>query len=172
MIQLTLFWIYIQKEMRTRHWIDIYTPMYTATLFTIAKIWKQSNFLVDVVYIQRNIIWPWEKRLKEVLPLQVGNSQSWKARGKLGPRDSILYRRASRLPVANQVFLGSWTVDIRQAGCSQRSAPQRRHMAYLRWHFHCAPRKMIGWDGGGDKMRRPPGECALAKHLVVSAART
>jgi len=49
---------------------------------------------------------------------QVGNSQSWKSRGKLCPRDGILHQTASRLPVANQVFLGSWTVDIHQAGCS------------------------------------------------------
>ena len=48
-------------------------------------------------------------------------------RGNLGPRDSILYQTASRLPVANQDFLGFWTVDICQEGRSQRSAPQRRH---------------------------------------------
>ena len=42
----------------------------------------------------------------------MGDSQSQKARGKVGPRDGILYQTASRLPVANQVFLGSWTVDI------------------------------------------------------------
>ena len=38
---------------------------------------------------------------------QVGDSQSWKARGNLGPRDGILHQTVSRLPVANQVFLGS-----------------------------------------------------------------
>ena len=37
---------------------------------------------------------------------QAGDSQSQKARGKLGPRDAILYQTASRLTVANQVFLG------------------------------------------------------------------
>ena len=58
---------------------------------------------------------------------QVGDSQSWKARGNLGPRDGILHQTVSRPPVANQVFLGSWTVDIHQEGRSQRSAPQRRH---------------------------------------------
>ena len=45
---------------------------------------------------------------------QAGNSQHWKARGNLGPRDSILHQIVSRLPVANQVFLGSWMVDIHQ----------------------------------------------------------
>ena len=63
---------------------------------------------------------------------QAGNSQSWKARGNLCHRDGILHQTVSRLPVANQVFLGSWTVDIRQEGRSQRSAPQRRHTAQLR----------------------------------------
>ena len=38
---------------------------------------------------------------------QVGNSQSQKARGNLGPRHSILYQTVSKLPVANQIFLGS-----------------------------------------------------------------
>ena len=39
------------------------------------------------------------------------------------PRDGILHQTASRPPVANQVFLGSWTVDICQEGHSQRSVP-------------------------------------------------
>ena len=58
---------------------------------------------------------------------QAGNSQRRKARGNLRPRDAILHQTVSRLPVANQVFLGSWTADVRLEGCSQRSAPQRRH---------------------------------------------
>ena len=66
----------------------------------------------------------------------------------------------SRPPVANQVFLGSWTVDIHQEGRSQRSAPQRRHTAHLRQCSHCAPRKLSGGDGGGDKTHCPTwGEC-------------
>ena len=98
---------------------------------------------------------------------QAWDSQSQRARGKLGPRDGIFHHSVSRLPVANQIFLGPWTVDICQEGCSQRSAPQRRHMAHLRQRSHCAPRKLRGWDRGGDKMHRPPGECALSKHLVA-----
>ena len=47
------------------------------------------------------------------------------ARGNVGPRDGILHQTVRRLPVANQVFLGSWTVGIHQEGHSQRSAPQR-----------------------------------------------
>ena len=95
---------------------------------------------------------------------QAGDSQSQKKRGKLGSRDGIPYQTASRLSVANQVFVGSWTVDIRQEGRSQRSAPQKRHTAHLR--RSCAPRKPSGWDG--EVIRRTsPGECALAKHLVA-----
>ena len=67
----------------------------------------------------------------------------------------ILYQTASMLPVAKQVFLGSWMVNIHQEGQSQRSALQRRHMAHLRRCSHCEPRKPSGWDGGGDKMHRP-----------------
>ena len=96
-----------------------------------------------------------------------GDTQSQKVRGNLSPRDSILYQTASRLPVANQVFLGSWMVDICQEGCSQRSAPQRRHTAHLRWRSHCTPKKPSGWDQGGDKMHPQPGESVLAKHLVA-----
>ena len=53
---------------------------------------------------------------------QAGNSQSQKAKGNdnLGPRDGILHQTMSRLPIANQVFLGSWTVDICQEGRSLR----------------------------------------------------
>ena len=63
---------------------------------------------------------------------QVGDSQSWKTRANLGPRDGILHQTVSRLPVANQVFLGSWAADVHQESHSQRSAPQKRHMAHLR----------------------------------------
>ena len=89
-----------------------------------------------------------------LLPLeaerQAGDSQSQKARGNLGPRDGILHQTVSRLPVANQVFLGSWTVDICQESCSLRSAPQRRHTAHMRQCSHGAPQKLSGWDQGGN----------------------
>ena len=77
---------------------------------------------------------------------QAGDSKSQKARG-----NGLLHQTVSRLPVANQVFLGSWMVDICQEGHSQRSAPKRRtHMAYLRWSS-CSPLwKLSGWDQGGD----------------------
>ena len=88
---------------------------------------------------------------------QTGNSQSLKVRGNLCPRDGILYQTVSRLPLTNQVFLGSWTVDIHQEGRSQRSAPQRRHMAHLRQRSCGTPRKLSGWDWGGDKAHHTPG---------------
>ena len=79
---------------------------------------------------------------------QVGERQ--KARGNLGPRDSILHQIVSKLPVANQVFLRSWMVDICQEGHNQRSVPQRRDMAHLRQHSCGSPRKPSGRDQGGD----------------------
>ena len=98
---------------------------------------------------------------------KAGDSQSWKARGNLHPRDNILYQTASSLTVANKVFLGSWTVDNRPEGHSQRSVPQRRHTAHLRLCSRCAPRKLSGWDQGGYKMHSPPGDSVLTKPLVT-----
>ena len=37
---------------------------------------------------------------------EAGRQQPEPASGNLGPRDGILYQTASRIPVANQVFLG------------------------------------------------------------------
>ena len=98
---------------------------------------------------------------------QAGDSQSRKAMGNLGPRDGILHQTVSRLPVTNQAFLGSWTVDICQEGRSQKSISQKRHTAHLRRRSCGAPRKLSGWEGGGDKTHCPPEESALAKHLVA-----
>ena len=58
---------------------------------------------------------------------------------------------STKLRAVSQVFLGSLTVDIHQEGCSQRSAPQRRHTAHLKWHPCCTPGKPSSWDQGGDK---------------------
>ena len=89
--------------------------------------------------------------------------------GNLGPRDGILYQTVSRLPVANQDFLGFWMVDTRREGHSQRSVPQKRHTAHLRWHAYFIPRKWSSWDGEGHKMHPTPcpGESVLTKHLVT-----
>ena len=88
--------------------------------------------------------------------MQASDSQSWKARGKLSPRDSIPYQTVSRLPVANQVFLGFWMVDIHQEGCSQRSAPQRRHTAHLRQCSPGTPGKLSSQTGEVIKTHGPP----------------
>ena len=51
---------------------------------------------------------------------EAGGWQPEPEKGNLGPRDGILYQTVSRLPVVNQVFLGSCTVDIHWESCSQR----------------------------------------------------
>ena len=85
-----------------------------------------------------------------------------RGRGAISAPEMASSQTVSRPLVANQVFLGSWTVDIHQEGCSQRSAPQRRHTAHLRQCSHCTPRKPSGWDGGGDKTHHHTWEeCAL-----------
>ena len=91
---------------------------------------------------------------------QVADSQSWKARGNLSPRDSILHETVSRLQAANHVFLGSWTVDICQEGRSLRSAPQRRHVAHLRRRSCGTPRKLSGQDWEVSKTTALLGQCA------------
>ena len=93
-------------------------------------------------------------------PREAGRQQPEQERGKLSPRDGILYQIVSRLPVANQVFLGSWMVDTCQEGHNQRSAPQRRHTAHLRQHSRCATRKPSGRDRGSDKTYCSWGVCA------------
>ena len=101
-----------------------------------------------------------------------GQQPEPEANKQSGPRDSILYETVSSLPVANQVFLGSWTFDTHQEGRSQRSSLQRRHRARLRRRSRCAPRKPSGWDRGGDGTYHTTGESALPKHLVTCAAPT
>ena len=71
------------------------------------------------------------------------------------PQRGILYQTTSRLPVANQDFFEFWMVDICQECRSQRSAPQKRHTAHLRWALWLQPRKPSGWDPGGDQMHSP-----------------
>ena len=92
---------------------------------------------------------------------------SWRLRGrKATPRarrqeaaaisaskTGILHQTVSKLPVANQIFLGFWTVDIYWEGHSQRSAAQKRQTAHLKRARPLPPRKPSGWDRGGDKTR-------------------
>ena len=99
---------------------------------------------------------------------QAGDTQSQKARGNLSPRDSILYQTAIRLPVANQDFLGFLTVDICREGCSQRSAPQKRHTAHLSRH----PENQAAGTGEAISHSLQLRVTALTKHLVTRAAQT
>ena len=81
-----------------------------------------------------------------------GQQPEPEGRGKLGPRDRVIHQTASRLPVASQVSVGSWAVDIHQEGGSQRSAPQRRRTARLGGRSCCGPG--IWAAGTGEVMSR------------------
>ena len=94
---------------------------------------------------------------------RAGRGQSWSQRG-------IIHQTASRL-LANQDFLGFWTVNIRWKGHIQRSAIQKRHTAHLRRCVSCTPIKPSGRDGGGDKSQPPRGgncACQAPGHLSCS----
>ena len=81
---------------------------------------------------------------------QVGDSQRWKTRGNLCPRDGILHQPVSRLLLANHMFLGSWTIGICQEGRNLRSAPQKRHTAHLKQHSFGTHGTPSSRDQGGD----------------------
>ena len=92
-------------------------------------------------------------------PSTAGDRQARAARaegGNCGPREASCSKLQADF-IANQDFLGFWIVDIRQEGRSQRSAPQKRHMAHLRWLTHFTPRKPSGLDGGDDKSQLSTG---------------
>ena len=92
-----------------------------------------------------------------------GGRQPELERGKLIPREGILYQNENRLPVSNQYFLKFCMVDIRWEGRSQRSAPQKRHMAHWRW-----PHPETRVAGIGEVIRHTtPEESVLTMHLVA-----
>ena len=81
--------------------------------------------------------------------------------GNQGPREGSSTKLQAGF-IANQDFLGFWMVHICREGHSQKSAPQKRHMAHLRRRANCTSRKPSGWDRGGDKTHSPPGgDCTL-----------
>ena len=91
---------------------------------------------------------------------QAGGGQPELERGKLGPREASSTKLQAG-SIANEDFLGFWTVDICQEGHSQRLAPQRIHTAHLRGARLQSPRKLSGWDRGDNKMHfQPGGDCA------------
>ena len=90
--------------------------------------------------------------------------------GNRGPREASSTKLQAGF-IANQDFLGFWMVDIHWEGCSQRSAPQKRHMAHLRRCAGCTPRKLSSRDGGdgklqpsigGDHTRQAPGHMSCS----------
>ena len=90
--------------------------------------------------------------------------------GNLGPRVASATKLQAGF-IANQDFLGFWMVNIHWEGHSQRSVPQKRHMAHLRRRTHCTPRKLSGWDRGGNKMHpQTGGDCTFQApgHLSCS----
>ena len=93
----------------------------------------------------------------------MGGSQSWKARGNLSPQDGIPHQTASRLPVANQVFMGSWTVDIRQEG--HRDQLPEDTQGTPETALPLRTRKPAAGAGEGQDVP-PPGERERAKHRV------
>ena len=76
--------------------------------------------------------------------------------GNCGPREASSTKLQADF-VANQDSLQFWMVNIPQEGHSQRSAPQKRHTEHLRRRTHCTPRKLSGWDRGGDKSQLSTG---------------
>ena len=58
---------------------------------------------------------------------EAGELQPELEKGNLSPRDGILYQTASRLPVANQVFLGWLTSARRVAARDQLPRRDTRH---------------------------------------------
>ena len=97
---------------------------------------------------------------------EAGGQQPEPERGKLSPRDGILHQTASRLPVANQAFLGSWTDDICRESCSQRLSPQKRHMTHLRSTRVHTENQAAG-TGKAIRPKAHLGVTVLAKHLVT-----
>ena len=51
MIQQFHFWVFIQRKTLTQK--DIYTPMFTAALITIAKVWKQPTYQLMDEWIKK-----------------------------------------------------------------------------------------------------------------------
>ena len=96
---------------------------------------------------------------------QAGRGQPEPERGNLSPREASSTKLQAGF-VANQDFLGFWMVDLCQEGCSQRSAPQKRHTAHLRRRASCTPRKPSGRDRGGDKSQRPRSPSTWSPELL------
>ena len=87
---------------------------------------------------------------------QPGDSQSWKARGNLGPRDGILHQTVRRLPVTNEVFLDPGRLTSTRRVTARISSPEETHGPPEMVLSRCT-QEMQGLGQGGDKMHHPAG---------------
>ena len=102
---------------------------------------------------------------------EAGRRQPQPERGNLGPRDSILYQTASRLPGAKSSWdPGQLTSAGRVAARDQLPRGDTRHT----WDSTSAVHPGNQAAGTGEVIRHiaSPGESALTKHLVTWAAWT
>ena len=72
--------------------------------------------------------------------------ESQKARAKLTPRDHILYQTVNRLPVANQIFLGYWTVTSTRRVTARNQLPKEdiQHTPETVLPLHTKETKRLG----------------------------
>ena len=99
-----------------------------------------------------------------------GASAARAGRGQLWPQRGIIYLTASRL-VANQVFLGFWTVNIllrRCAGCTHRKLSSRDGRG-KKYEQPCSPNT---WSTeqlrhGRAQKRRPNQVCTFEEYLTT-----
>ena len=92
----------------------------------------------------------------------MGTSQSWR-RANSAPERAPPTKMQTGFQFLTKDFLRFWTVDIHREGCSQRSAPQKRHKAHGRW---------VQLETGVARTREvirctAPKESALPTHLVA-----
>ena len=94
----------------------------------------------------------------------MGDSQS--RRGAISPQRQHPLPNCNQASSSNQDFLGFWTFDICWEGYSQRSSPQKRHIAHLRGRTHCHPGNQAA--GTREVIRcTAPGKSVLTKQLVA-----
>lgn len=75
----------------------------------------------------------------------------------ISPREDISHQALIRLPVADHVFLGSWTVRIGHEGQSLSSAPLQRHTALLQIALLAKPTNRVAGTCLVHKIHSLPG---------------
>ena len=117
---------------------------------------RSSNLRYSLAYSQNKGLSEYQRRaswLRTGSPpyqRQIGWQSTARARrwGAISAPEMASSTKQGRLPVSNQVFLGSWKADICQEGHSLRSSPQKRHKAHMRRCSHLVPWKTNSWDAG------------------------